>query len=63
MLKQGVLILRFCKEVKKRATKILPVSHLIIIVEVHEHTRSAILPTHSPLAVTSPMFSPLAKAL
>lgn len=27
------------------------------------HTRSAILPTHSPLAVTSPMFSPLAKAL
>ena len=29
----------------------------------NKHTRSAILPTHSPLAVTSPMFSPLAKAL
>lgn len=27
------------------------------------HTRSAILPTHSPFAVTSPIFSPLAKAL
>lgn len=28
-----------------------------------KHTRSAIFPTHSPFAVTSPIFSPLAKAL
>lgn len=31
--------------------------------KTNARTRSATLPTHSPLAVTSPMFSPLAKAL
>ena len=30
---------------------------------MNKHTRSAIFPTHSPFAVTSPIFSPLAKAL
>lgn len=30
---------------------------------MNQHTRSATFPTHSPLAVTSPIFSPLAKAL
>jgi len=31
-----------------------------VCINSQEHTRSAIFPTHSPLAVTSPMFSPLA---
>lgn len=32
-------------------------------IKVDSNTRSAIFPTHSPFAVTSPIFSPFAKAL
>lgn len=49
--------------IKLALSKIYQTLQLIIVIEVHKHTRSAILPTHSPFAVTSPMFSPLAKAL
>lgn len=35
----------------------------LLYISQQKHTRSAIFPTHSPLAVTSPMFSPLAQAL